>query len=151
MLKRRGNFYGILLLLLMFVVVLGLFTSNPQTTGFVVKETKQYKSDIVMSEIKEKNDCVGNIPHVTCSNTQPLYCDDGNLIYNCYECGCNEGQTCGEHGFCNEIQKCADGSIYGECSFLNGKFCQEGKLINYCELCGCKGGYICNDGKCIRQ
>lgn len=150
---KKANFHGILLLLLMFVVVIGLLTSNPQPTGFVVKEIQQYKEDIVVTKNEEKaQSCIGNIPQGKCSNTKPLYCKEGNLVYNCYECGCSQGQTCGEHGICNEIKKCADGSIHGECStLLNGKFCDEGKLTLYCDLCGCREGYSCEDNKCIRE
>tara|TARA_Y100000310_G_C20697815_1_gene826976 strand:- start:1389 stop:1847 length:459 start_codon:yes stop_codon:yes gene_type:complete len=148
---KKANFHGILLLLLMFVVVIGLLTSNPQTTGFAVKEIQQYKDDIIVNENEEKS-CIGDIPQGKCSSTKPLYCNDGNLVYNCYECGCNKGQTCGEQGVCNKLQKCVDGSFYEECStLLNGKFCDEGELTNYCDLCGCREGYSCEDNKCRRS
>ena len=150
--NKQANFFGILLTLLMFVSLFALFTAEPVTTGLVVKEIQQTKEDIVVIETYEENQfCVGNIPNDRCSNTKPLYCDNGNLIYNCYECGCDKGMGCGEHGFCETLQKCADGSFYGECSFLKGKFCQDGTLIHNCELCGCDEGEICTNNKCIRN
>ena len=153
--NKKSNFYGLLLVLVMFVSVLALFTSNLETTGFVVKEIQQYKENIVVNDNNEKNaigiSCIGNIPHNSCSNTKPLYCDDGNLVYKCTECGCDESETCTEFGTCAKIEKCADGSIYGECSFLNGKFCDDGKLVFNCNLCGCDEGYVCSDDKCIRK
>lgn len=147
--NKKSNYYGLLLVLVMFVSVLALFTSNPETTGFVVKEIQQYKGNIVVNDIG--NSCVGNIPHDSCSSTKPLYCDDGNLIYKCTECGCNEGETCTEFGTCAALERCADGSIYGECSFLNGKFCDGGNLVFNCNLCGCDEGYACSDNKCVRE
>lgn len=147
--NKKSNFYGTLLAFLMFFTLIALFTSEPEITGFVVKETEQSKADINVNE--KRNNCVADIQHGSCSNTKPLYCDDGSLTYNCFECGCDEGLSCGEFGVCEELEKCADGSFYGECSFLNGKFCQDGTLVNNCELCGCNEGYACSNGKCIPQ
>ena len=155
--NKKSNYYGLLLVLVMFVSVLALFTSNPETTGFVVREQDNLAeiSNQNNIEINENNNignsCVGNIPHDSCSNTKPLYCDDGSLIYKCTECGCNEGETCTEFGTCAALERCADGSIYGECSFLNGKFCDNGNLVFNCNLCGCDEGYSCSDNKCVRE
>ena len=148
--NKRGNFYGILLALLMFVSLIALFTAEPEITGFVVKEAQQDKI-IVLETTQEQDSCSGALQHGSCSNTRPLFCDSGNLIYNCYECGCDEGKTCSEQGVCDPIRNCADGSIYGECSFLRGKFCADGTLINNCELCGCDEGEICSNTKCVKQ
>lgn len=156
--NKKSNFYGILLSLLMFVSIIALFASEPKTTGFAVKEQdstlieKNNQNDIGDNE---KNNfgspCVGNIPHGSCSNTRPLYCGNGILVYKCTVCGCNEDETCTEFGTCAKIEKCADGSIYGECSFLNGKFCDNGNLVFNCNLCSCDEGYVCSDNKCIRE
>jgi len=147
--NKRGNFYGVLLSLLMFVTLIALFTSEPEITGQVIKETQQEKT-IALETTQEQQFCSGGIQHGSCSNTKPLFCDNGNLVYNCYECGCNEGKTCGSFGVCEQLQKCADGSFYGECSFLKGKFCQDGTLINNCELCGCNEGKVCSNKKCVK-
>jgi len=145
-----SKFHGTLLLASLFAIMFGLLTSGNEPTGFAIKEIET--QNIIQEENKIKSSCIGNIQHESCSFTKPLYCDDGSLVYNCYECGCNEGETCGEQGVCNEIKKCADGSFYGECStLLNGKFCDEGNLIPYCDLCSCKEGYTCEDNKCVRQ
>ena len=155
-LNKKSNFYGVLLAALMFVSLLALFTSEPKTTGFVVNEQDNLaeinnQDDIEFNENDNiGNSCVGDVPHDSCSNTKPLYCDNGNLIYKCTECGCNEGETCTEFGTCAKIEKCVDGSIYGECSFLNGKFCDDGNLVFNCNLCGCNEGYVCKDNKCVR-
>ena len=150
--NKKANFFGILLSLLMFVSLFALFTAKPETTGLVVKEIQQTKEDIVVIKANEISQfCVGNIPNSRCSNTKPLYCDNGNLIYNCVECGCNEGMSCSDFGVCEILQKCADGSLYGECGFLKGKFCQEGKLIDFCDLCGCDEGEVCTNNKCVRE
>ena len=157
--NKKSNFYGILPALLMFVSVIALFASKPETTGFAVKEAKN--NDLIEANNQDNirinennnigNSCIGDIQHGSCSNTMPLYCNNGNLIYKCTECGCSEGETCTEFGTCAALERCADGSIYGECSFLNGKFCQEGKLVFDCSLCGCDEGYACSDNKCVRE
>lgn len=152
--NKKSNFYGILLAALMFVSIVALFTSEPKTTGFVVKETQQYKENIVVNDNNGNNNignsCVGDIPHDSCSNTKPLFCGNGNLVYNCAKCGCNENFYCTEFGTCATLERCADGSIYGECSFLNGKFCDDGNLVFNCNLCGCNEGYVCSGNKCVR-
>src|SRR3989338_5591256 len=143
--NKKGNFAGVLFTLLMLVAIFALLTSEPKTTGFAVleKETKGIPKQI-------NSFCAGNIAEGKCSNTKPLFCNNGDLTYNCYECGCNQGETCGQFGVCEKIEKCTDGSIYGECSFLKGKFCNEGTLVDYCELCGCDEGKVCNSGKCVQ-
>lgn len=155
MLNKRGNFYGVLLALIMFVSLLALFTSEPKTTGFVVQETEQSKGDIVVNDNNIESNiaefCYDGTLNGKCSGTKPLICDNGNLYYDCYKCGCNAGETCGDFGICEPIQKCADGSIYGECSFLKGKFCSDGNLIDDCGLCGCDEGEICQNNRCVSQ
>ena len=152
MLNKRGNFFGILLAFLMFVSLAALFTSNPQTTGFVVKEAQQYKQDIVVSQNNNAVQfCSDDTPDGKCSATKPLFCNNGNLYYDCYKCGCTAGETCSDFGVCEPMQKCADGSVYGECSFLKGKLCQEGSLIDNCSLCGCEEGKVCSNSKCVSQ
>ena len=139
--KKRANFYGILLSLLMVISILALFNAKPQITGAAV------------TEIEKRNEgCIGGIPLDTCSNTKPLYCVDGQLRYNCYECGCNSGESCSDHGFCEILDKCADGSFYGECSTLiQGSFCDSGNIIKKCSLCGCGSGEVCEKDKCVKN
>ena len=238
--NKRGNIYGILLSLLMFVILIGLFTSKPPTAGFATKATKCFEGTAIgeCSFVKPKycdngalksncqkcgcnvdevcqddgtclrkcadgtlfgqcsenkpllcfkgsllencfecgcfagqiclqnGTCAGDIEvgagtqvakcsdetaYGECSFVIPKYCYNGNLVDNCFECGCEQGQTCADGGVCEQIRKCADGSIYGECSFLSGKFCQNGKLIDNCEMCGCDEGEICSNGKCSKE
>jgi len=148
--NKRGNFFGILLALLMLASFAALLTSEPEITGFSVVNTKS-ENLIAVKSANENQFCIGNLQQGTCSRTKPLFCNNGDLIYNCDECGCNEGFSCGDFGVCESLQKCADGSFYGECSFLNGKFCQDGSLINNCQLCGCNEGETCSNNKCTKQ
>src|SRR3989338_2535300 len=149
---KKFDFNGILLATVMFVSIIALFTSNPETTGFVVKESgNRYLIEANNQADAENNNiglsCSGSIVHNTCSNSKPLFCENGQLVYNRYKCGCDLDETCSDYGICEPIKKCADGSIYGECSFLNGKFCDEGKLVFNCNLCGCGFGSICSDNR----
>ena len=50
------------------------------------------------------------------------------------------------------IQKCADGTLYGQCSTNKPKYCENGNLIDKCSICGCSSGYFCNvaSGQCLK-
>jgi len=242
MYNKRGNLYGILLSWLMFVVLLGLITERPITTGYATKATKCFEGtafgecssvkpkycengalkpncqmcgcfedevcqgdgtclrkcgdgtlfgqcseskpllcfkgsllencfkcgcfpgqtclqdgkcsgsiELGAAIVGENLECADGTVHGKCSTEKTKYCDNGKLIDNCFECGCEQGFTCAEGGVCEQIRKCADGSIYGECSFLKPKYCENGKLVDSCELCGCDQGEVCSEGKCLKE
>lgn len=47
------------------------------------------------------------------------------------------------------IQKCADGTLYGQCSTNKPKYCDKGNLINKCSICGCPQNQNCTHfGSC---
>ena len=129
--NKRGNFYGILLLLLMFVTVLSLFTADPVATGFAVKTTK----------------CFEGTSSGECSPVKPKYCDNGALKPDCERCGCREDEVCQNDGNC--LQKCSDGTLYGSCSENKPLLCHTGTLLENCFECGCFPGQTClNNGAC---
>jgi hypothetical protein len=41
------------------------------------------------------------------------------------------------------VQKCTDGTLYGQCSVNKPKYCDNGNLINKCSICGCSSGFEC--------
>ena len=84
MYNKRGNFYGILLSFLMIIILIGLFTSDSETTGFATKTTK----------------CFEGTDFGECSPVKPKYCDNGALKPDCQKCGCIEGRICQEDGNC---------------------------------------------------
>jgi hypothetical protein len=46
-------------------------------------------------------------------------------------------------------QKCADGTIFGQCSAIKPKYCNNGTLQNKCSTCGCPSNQACqSDGSC---
>ena len=50
------------------------------------------------------------------------------------------------------IQKCIDGTPYGQCSSEKPKYCDNGNLVDRCDICGCPSGYSCQEnGKCVNQ
>ncbi len=52
--------------------------------------------------------CSDNTHQNSCSETQPIFCNnDLELIDNCQECGCSEGE-CLENGSCTIINECID-------------------------------------------
>src|SRR3989338_5596566 len=44
--------------------------------------------------------CSDGTPYNQCSITRPLYCNNGQLVNNCQQCGCPQGQTCQANGSC---------------------------------------------------
>ena len=47
------------------------------------------------------------------------------------------------------IQKCTDGTLYGQCSTSKPKYCDNGNLVNKCGICGCSLNQVCQaDGSC---
>ncbi len=129
--NKRGNLYGILLLILMAVIVTGLFTTNSLTTGFAVKSTK----------------CFEGTAFGECSAVKPKYCDNGALKPDCRRCGCNENEACQSDGAC--LQKCLDGTLFGYCSENKPLLCSKGSLLENCFKCGCLPGQTCmQNGAC---
>jgi hypothetical protein len=48
------------------------------------------------------------------------------------------------------VQKCADRTLYGQCSINKPKYCENGNLVNKCFICGCPAGQQCEtNGNCI--
>jgi hypothetical protein len=43
------------------------------------------------------------------------------------------------------VQKCTDGTPYGECSHNKPKYCDNGNLVDKCTICECPLGYYCNE------
>lgn len=134
MADERANYYGVLLFFLMSFTLIGLFTSEPQTTGFAVKLTK----------------CFEGTSFGECSIAKPRYCDNGALKPDCQRCGCIEGEFCQDDGTC--IQKCSDGTLFGYCSENKPTLCHKGNLLQNCFECGCFPGQICSsDGSCTGE
>jgi len=49
------------------------------------------------------------------------------------------------------VQKCVDGTLYGQCSINKPKYCEKGNLIDKCSSCGCPAEAMCkDDGICIK-
>ena len=46
------------------------------------------------------------------------------------------------------VQKCTDGTLYGQCSANKPKYCGNGNLIDKCSNCGCSEGTNCQNEEC---
>jgi hypothetical protein len=131
MVNESANYYGALLLVLMFVTWIGIFTTEPQTTGFAVKKDK----------------CFEGTDFGECSSVKPKYCDNGALKNDCQRCGCREEEVCQADGNC--LPKCADDTLFGYCSENKPFLCSKGTLLENCFKCGCFPGQTClNNGAC---
>jgi len=134
MYNKRGNFFGVLLIVLMLAVLLGLFAVKPPITGFATKATKCFEG----TEFDE------------CSYVKPKYCDGGALKSNCQKCGCNADEVCQDDGIC--LRKCSDGTLFTQCSENKPLLCHKGNLLENCFECGCFPGQTCsNDGSCTGE
>ena len=129
--KIEVKITGILLLVLLSITIIGLLTSNSDTTGFAVKRDKCFEGTSIGQ----------------CSVVQPKYCDNGALKPDCQRCGCSRGEACQADGTC--LQKCSDGTLFGQCSQNKPTLCYKGSLLQNCFECGCSSGQACqNDGTC---
>lgn len=130
MADESANYYGALLLLLIFVVWIGIFTET-QATGFAVKTNK----------------CFEGTNFGECSSVQPKYCDNGAFKNDCGRCGCRADEVCQVDGSC--LPKCEDGTVFSYCSENKPLLCSKGTLLENCFKCGCFPGQTCsNDGTC---
>lgn len=86
--------------------------------------------------------CADGTPAGQCSKSKPHFCNNGNDVFACPTCGCDEGSICTMSGICNRLQ-CSDGTPFGACSSNKPLSCNDGALINNCSKCGCGGGYLC--------
>jgi len=48
------------------------------------------------------------------------------------------------------VQKCTDGTPYGQCSTNKPKYCENGSLIDKAYLCGCPLGYEVSNDQCAK-
>ena len=75
--------------------------------------------------------CSDGTLYSTCSLSKPFYCDNGQLVFNCQECGCNEGQGCDSTtGYCYNLCECDSWKIIG-CGKGDVSNCPVGKLLQY--------------------
>lgn len=106
--------------------------------------------EIPEPEIPCQNECsqtglkrCSNNGYQTCGNYDEDNCLEWSSIINC------PSNTICQNGECIQ-QKCADGTIYSQCSSTEPKFCQNGTLIDKCSTCGCPSDQQCQaDESCI--
>jgi len=92
----HGNFYALLYIGLMSVVVIGLYTSEPSTTGFAVLEDDFSEFDIDLAD-NEQNICADGSYYQECSSLiKGKFCHLGKLTDYCELCGCYEGEVCSD-------------------------------------------------------
>ena len=111
MVSQNANYYGILLLLLAFVTIIGLFTSEPKTTGLVVEEVKlvqEEKQPDSFFDVKiienDPRTCIDGSLNGECSSLiKPKYCLYGTLVDYCELCGCDKEEVC-KNRKCVEVE-----------------------------------------------
>ena len=96
MVNESANFYGIMLLLLMFITLIGIFISEPPTSAFVVKEVKEESSFFEVKTFPgDPRLCADGSLNGECSSLiKPKFCLYGTLADYCELCGCDAGEVC---------------------------------------------------------
>ena len=90
-----GNFYGVLLLVLMVVTLIGLSTAKPSTTGFAVKDVSDFSEFAVEIFDSEQQVCADGSFFQECSTLiKGKFCHLGKLTDYCELCGCEAGEVC---------------------------------------------------------
>ena len=95
--EQNANYYGVLLLLLASVTIIGLVTTEPAITGFVIEEIKQEGDSFFDVEIIENDQrtCADGSLNGECSSLiKPKFCLYGTLVDYCELCGCDRGEVC---------------------------------------------------------
>jgi hypothetical protein len=90
--------------------------------------------------------CSGN-GYQICGNYDTDNCLEWSSITAC------PTNTICQNGICIQqtqpAQKCADGTLYGQCSTNKPQYCDNGNLVNKASLCGCPSGYKISENQCI--
>lgn len=94
MVNQTANYYGALLLVLVAVVWVGIFTSEPSITGFVVKETEFSEFDVEINTNEQRKCADGSFYQECSSLIKPKFCLNGKLTDYCELCGCDAGELC---------------------------------------------------------
>jgi len=93
-------------------------TTNSGVLTFLDSVTGQHSISIGGGTPMPK--CSDGTVYGRCSNNQPLFCDNGALILDCSECGCNYNFICELDEICKDISECSkadknpkDGEVSG--------------------------------------
>ncbi len=57
-----------------------------------------------VNETSSETTCSDETPYGQCSPDRPKYCDNGNLVDKCSQCGCPSGYECKDDGSCEFIE-----------------------------------------------
>jgi len=89
-------------------------------------------SNEVQSEYGGAQTCSDGTAYGSCSSTKPQYCDSGNLINKCSQCGCPSGQTCQADGSClsNLVASLSFNEGSGTIAYDSSSYHNDGSLQN---------------------
>ena len=99
MANEPASFYGRILIVVGVMVLFGLFTANPSTTGYAVKDTSNDNSFFGVKTFGgDTRTCADGSLYGECSTLiKPKYCVYGELADYCKLCGCSNGKVCQNH------------------------------------------------------
>ena len=98
MANEPASFYGRILIVIGIMIIFGLFTANPSTTGYAVKNSADNSFFDVKTFDGDTRTCADGSLYGECSTLiKPKYCVYGTLVDYCELCGCGGGKVCRNH------------------------------------------------------
>ena len=96
MVNQTSHFYGVLLLFILTIAIMGVFSDGPSATGFVVREVEDtnYFFDVETFENDPRVCADGSLNGECSSILKPNFCVYGTLVEYCELCGCDAGEVC---------------------------------------------------------
>lgn len=115
----------------------------------VVPPKEEIPPEEVKPEIICQDECsprglkrCSNNGYQICGNYDKDPCLEWNAVISC------PSNTICQNGNCIQ-QKCADGTLYSQCSTNKPKYCDNGNLINKASFCGCPFNYEISNNQCV--
>jgi len=171
--NRGQTLTGILIVLVVVGIITGglyfyLSSQVPETSEIT---EKQEEKKIIPSPEQELPEKETTIPEETTPKEEVVpVCQNECSQTSLKKCSGNGYQTCGnydtdnclewssiiacpinticQNGICiqqtQQEQRCADGTLYGQCSTNKPQYCANGNLVNKCSLCSCSLNYYCD-------
>ena len=95
MFRESGNYYCLLLLVLMGITFAGLYAAEPSTTGYSIRDISDFSEFAVEVFDNERQVCADGSFFQECSTLiKGKFCHLGKLTDYCELCGCEAGEVC---------------------------------------------------------
>ncbi len=126
--------------------------THPEKIGVITFDTSSTGTVTVTPNGQAVQTCSDGTVEGSCSLDKPYYCENSALIPDCQRCGCDDGKTCQDDGFCLVVDECepieeiCGNGVDEDCdgADLACEWCGEGSVSQRCQC----GNQLINDGYC---